>query len=166
MDQLQLARLNAHDGNSPLQTFTFLIEFSATLSRIERDHIREDLISKGFHVPDFTESDYGSDTVIDIGSQFETFSVRSDNIRYPDLNGRTYSNTTDGNWASTNRTETSKYFYDGSSTASDGTDVETITDMFGVNDADGMNFDLLLSRDFNSCHIDDDDEVQKSEFSF
>ena len=138
--------------------FLFHLFSSATLSRIERDHIREDLISKGFHVPDFTESDYGSDTVIDIGSQFETFSVRSDNINYPDLNGRTYSNTTDGNWASTARTETSKYYYDGSSTASDGTEVETITDVFGVNDADGMNFELLLSRDFNSCNINYDNE--------
>ena len=170
LDQIQLARLNAHDRKLYL-AYSLIFSYPiiiATLSRIDRDQIREDLISKGFHVPNYPSSDDSNNTVIDIGSQFDTFSVRSDNIQYgQSISSKTRqpSATTDGNWAQSQTTESSQYFFDGASTVGDTTDVETITDVVGVNDThEGMNFDLLLSRDPNYCYPPVNNEVQQCKY--
>ena len=119
-------------------------------------------------MPNYPSSEDSNDTIIDIGSQFDTFSVRSDNIQYGQSTRsktRQPSATTDGNWATSQTSGTSQFFFDGDSTIGDTTDLETITDVIDVNDThEGMNFDLLLSRDPNCCYPPADNDVQKCKY--
>ena len=142
----------------------------ATLSRDDRNMIREDLLSKGFNIPNYASSSSSDETLIDIGSQFDTFSVRSDNIQYGQSitsQNQPSSVTTDGNWATTINSSTTYCDMDVSSTTSGSNDLDTVSDVIGVNDNhEGVNFELLLSRDFNSCTIHDDTNIQQCKAFF